>query len=217
LKLRHLAHGANLVVQHRSVTREYQPWEYDVVADLQPISSHSASFEDHVAEALGALLHYYGPAIGNPPFPLAKHCVTHILTFSFGHRSCISFEIQVRLAGAVFANDFVETAILGYFQKIGDKLYSATEGTVPLPYPPFLPVLPGPVICCNVEGTRGEVVSYLEHGLLGLQSLHSDFPEWEGVLPHRGAWGVGSSRKGVEVHSSWCPWSGSQRYRLEND
>ncbi len=102
-----------------------------------------------------------------------------------------------------------ETAIPRDFQKIGDKLYSIVEGTVPLAYHPFLPILQGPVICCNVEGTGGEVVGYLELGLLGFQALNSNLPKWEGALPSQQAWELGSSRKRVEVQGSWFPQSGS--------
>ncbi len=117
--------------------------------------------------------------------------MSHGLSILLSHRSCISFEIKVRLTGTILADDLVKTTILGDFQKIGDKLCSAAEGAIPLTYPPFLPILTGPVNCCYVEGTWGEVVSYLEQGLQGLQPLHPDFPKWESLLPIRGAWGRG--------------------------
>jgi hypothetical protein len=45
VELRHLAHRAYLVAQCRSVTWEYQPRVYDLVADLEPFIRHSAAIE----------------------------------------------------------------------------------------------------------------------------------------------------------------------------
>jgi hypothetical protein len=100
----------------------------------------------------------------------------------FCQRACISFEIEVCFALTVFSDDFVETAIMGNFQKMGDEFLNITEGAEALTNSPLLALLPGPVIRCDVECIWGEAVSNLKHGLLRHHSVDSNFPYWEGRL-----------------------------------
>ncbi len=48
VELRHFDHRAYLVAQCRSVTGEYQPRVYDMVAELQPFIRHSTASENHM-------------------------------------------------------------------------------------------------------------------------------------------------------------------------
>ena len=188
-----------------------------MVADFQPISSQSATLQDHMTEAAGTLCSDLGPTTVDTPSPLLNHCLAHSLAFSCCHRSCIGLEVQIRLAGTVLADDLIEATIPRDLQKVGYKLYSTAESTIPLANHPFLPVLSGPVISSNVEGTGGEVVSHLEHSLLGFAALHSNFPKREGALPCRGAWDLGSSRARVKVWGPRFPRSGSRHRRRQDD
>jgi hypothetical protein len=100
----------------------------------------------------------------------------------FCQRACFSFKVQVCFAWTVFSDDFIEAASLGDLQKIGDKFFNVTEGAKPFSNSPFFTILPGPVICRDVECSGGEVVSKLKHGLLRHHSIYSYFPEWEGCF-----------------------------------
>jgi hypothetical protein len=116
---------------------------------------------------LGTLLKNGQPATGNSSLPLANDSIAHFSSFTFGHGTCVCLKIQIRLTGAIFADNFIEAAISGDFQEVGDKLYCVVEGAVPLTYSPFLPVTSSPIVSCNVECSRKEVICSLEHRLLG--------------------------------------------------
>jgi hypothetical protein len=115
---------------------------------------------------LGALFKNDGPAAGNSSLPLANYGIAHFSPLTFGHSTCVCLKIQVRLAGAIFADNFIEAAISRDFQEVGDKLYCTCEGSIPLTYSPLLPITSGPIVSGNVESSRKEVIRSLEHRLL---------------------------------------------------
>ena len=187
-----------------------------MVANFQPIIGQSATFQNHVSEALCTLFYDTGPTTTDTSFPLSNYCITHSLALLLRHCSCISLKVQIRFARTILANNLVEATISRDFQKVGHKLCSTAEGTISLAYPPLYPILSGPVVSSNIEGTGGEIVSHLEHGLLRSQALNSNFPKREGAWPCRGAWDHESFRERIEVWGPRFPRSRS-RYRGSQD